>query len=161
VTLMIEFEPGTQLPPPSPSCLADFQAYARISLPAPYVTMLRTTNGGVPVRKVFDEGGRPRVIERFLPLLDDPSAHGQLGFYDLEHTAGVLGSRLCELRNEPGLRVIPIAALFAGDYLCLDFRHDPERPVLAVWHHEESTDFKPSLTTVAPSFEALVAMLRE
>lgn len=53
--------------------------------------------------------------------------------------------------DELGSKLIPIAYLFAGDFVCLDFRTDSSPSVVA-WLHEESGDYAPATITVAQSF---------
>lgn len=58
-----------------------------------------------------------------------------------------------------GVEVLPIAELFAGDYVCLDYREDKENPFICVWSHEESGDFEPVTHKVANTFSEFVQML--
>lgn len=59
------------------------------------------------------------------------------------------------------VRVLPIAVLFAGNFLCLDFRQAPEKPVVTVWDHELSEDFNPVHYKIADSFSEFLDMLHE
>lgn len=58
-----------------------------------------------------------------------------------------------------GVEVLPIAELFAGDYVCLDYRKSREKPSICVWSHEESEDFAPVTYKVADTFSEFVEML--
>jgi hypothetical protein len=83
------------------------------------------------------------------------------GIYDVTCVDSQISERLAEERDREGLhRVIPIAALFAGDFLCLDFRKGPKDPSVVLWDHERSESFKPHFELVDVSFTALVSRLR-
>ena len=51
-----------------------------------------------------------------------------------------------------------IAALFAGNFLCLDYRTS-DVPSIAIWFHEESDEYSPSLVKIADSFSEFIEML--
>ena len=55
---------------------------------------------------------------------------------------------------------LPIAVLFAGDFVCLDFR-ETEDPTVVVWYHEESGEFSPVTKTVAQNISEFFGMLKE
>lgn len=57
------------------------------------------------------------------------------------------------------IELLPIAALFAGDFLCLDFRDGKEIPSVCVWSHEESDIDEPVAYEVANNFEEFCEML--
>jgi hypothetical protein len=67
---------------------------------------------------------------------------------------------LTDDRNGENITLIPIAALFAGDFLVLDYRASALEPTIGLWDHEQSEDFAPAVTTVARTFSGLLAMLR-
>ncbi|MNP80048.1 SMI1 / KNR4 family protein [compost metagenome] len=58
------------------------------------------------------------------------------------------------------MNVVPIAALFSGDYLCLDCR-GTEEPAVVIWYHEESEEFSPVTQKVAPTISEFFEMLKE
>jgi SMI1-KNR4 cell-wall len=155
----MEFRTKTTHPAPSDARLAQLEDVFRLKLPESYVAALRAGNGGQPVRPCFEQGKRERMIERMLPIFDDFNAHGATGAYDVEVVAGEIGDRLTDDLGLVGLKVLPTAALFGGDFVCLDFRADPDAPSVAVWDHEESRRLLPHLETVAPSFEVFASML--
>jgi SMI1-KNR4 cell-wall len=156
---MIDFRRGTMLPPPSDDDIRALEEGLRVKFPASYVEMIRVGNGGVPLAPCFDVGSRERLIERMLCVLQDPNAHGDLGWYDVACTWSQISDRLTDNPDLVGAEVVPIAALFAGDFVCLDYRSGVGEPSVVLWEHDASV--QPSLETVAPSFDAFLAMLHE
>jgi hypothetical protein len=156
----MDFETGTPLPPPSEGRIRWFEATYRVHLPSEYLEALRKGNGGVPMRKLFNQGRKERLVERMLCLMDHPKEDQVNGWYDMSVVLSHLDSRLIDDENLIGMNVIPISALFGGDYVCLDFRTSPKSPTVAVWDHETSEDFAPVLDTVSPSFAAFDSLLK-
>jgi len=155
----MDFQPGTALTPATDERIQWFEAAYRVKLPAAYVAVLKDGNGAVPVRRSFAQGKRERMIERMLCLLPKPSEDNVNGWYDLSVVLSQAEARLVDDQDLVGTNVVPFAALFAGDLLCLDYRRNPEAPSIAVWDHEQSDEFQPVLDTVAPTFAAFEAML--
>jgi hypothetical protein len=148
----MDFQQGTALIPPTDELVQWFETTYRVKLPNDYVAALQAGNGAVPSRKEFRQGTRERMIERMLCLIPEPQNDQTNGWYDLTVIVTQLDTRLIDDENLVGMNVIPIAALFAGDFVCLDFRRDPESPTVAVWDHERSRDLHPVLEPIAPSF---------
>lgn len=146
--------------PPSPNRVKWFEQAYRVTLPADYKEFLKSGNGGVPVQNVFCINRKERVLEFFLCLLDNPRDASENGWRDITVVISQLDDRLIDDENLVGMNVIPIAALFGGDFLCLDFRRDANRPVIAVWDHEQSDEFRPHLEFAAESFGEFTAKLR-
>jgi SMI1-KNR4 cell-wall len=147
------------LPAPSAERLDWFDKVHRVRLPPDYREFLQTANGAKPERQTFDADRAGRVVERFLPILEKPADH-PLGDYDITIVITQLGERISSDADALGWQLIPIAALFAGDFLCLDFRGNAARPQVVVWDHERSRDFAPVVTPVADSFSAFLSLLR-
>lgn len=137
--------------PPPDSEFEFFEDAFRVKLPDDYKNFLRAANGGVADHRVFQCEGTDRLIERFLPMLEDPSEDPVAGQYDIAVTMTQLEQRIALDPDELGSKLIPIAYLFAGDFVCLDFRTD-SNPSVVVWLHEESRDYAPATITVAQSF---------
>jgi len=78
----------------------------------------------------------------------------------MEVVLSQIDTRLTDDENLIGANVIPIAALFAGDFVCLDFRNS-ETPSVVVWFHEESDELSPVTTKVAEDFTEFLNMLKE
>src|SRR5262245_44667449 len=146
---MITFKPGSSAHPLAAERLASFEARRQLPFPPGYVSLMRAANGGVPVQSCFKHSGRERLIERFLPLCNSVREEPVLGQFDIDVVMGQLGERLVDNEDLDYWNVIPIAALFAGDFLCLDFRTSAEDPNVAVWDHERSEPYKTHLETVA------------
>ena len=156
---MIEFEPDTGAPQPGLPRLAWLEEVLGIMLPKEYVALIRQSNGGVPIQKCFLADGHERLIERFLCILEKPADDEQHGDYDVNIVWSQVGERLVDDGDMIGTNVLPIAALFAGDLVCLDFREDPVDPAVVVWEHERSDFLQPHLTPVATSLSAFLEML--
>lgn len=148
------------LPLPDDEVIRSFEEYCRVELPEEYKGFLKANNGAIPQTNTFNHEGREYLIERFLCLLESPKSDETYGWYDLEVVLSQIDTRLTDDENLVGANVIPFAALFAGDFVCLDFR-DNKKPSISVWFHEESDDFKPVTIKVAESFAEFLKMLRE
>jgi hypothetical protein len=144
---------------PTDDLIRWFEETYRVKFPGDYIAALKGGNGAVPTRKEFRQGKRERMIERMLCLIPEPQNDQVNGWYDLTVVLSQLDARLIDDENLVGMNVIPIAVLFAGDFVCLDSRRAPQSPAVAVWDHEQSRDLHPHLETVAPSFTAFEAML--
>lgn len=155
----MKFETGTALAPPTPERVKWFEKSYRVKLPQEYLEVLQTGNGGVPTKKTFVVDDFERLIERMLCLLPKPKEDEENGWYDLSVVISQLDLRLIDDEELVGINVIPIAALFGGDYVCLDFREDPKSPSVAVWDHEMSEELEPALEPVADSFGEFAALL--
>lgn len=155
----MEFQQGTALAPPADDLIRWFETTYRVKLPADYVAALKDGNGAVPRQQAFRQGRRERMIERMLCLVTEPRTDQVNGWYDLTVVLSQLDARLIDDENLVGMNVIPIAALFAGDFVCLDFRLAPESPTVVVWDHEQSRDLHPVLEPLAPSFAAFERLL--
>jgi hypothetical protein len=83
--------------------------------------------------------------------------------YDLSVTWTQLDGRLSDDLDALGIDVLPIAVLFAGDFVCMDFRasrKDGSPPTFCVWLHEESDEFAPAMRKIeANTFTEFLEML--
>lgn len=130
----------------------------RVKLPLDYRDFLLDTNGGVPYKREFKCGNRKYMIVSFLCVLQD-TEHHEKGFYDIDVVLSQIEERLTSNEDLVGCELLPIAELFAGDYLCLDFRENQETPEVCVWSHEESGELEPVTYKVANSFSEFIALL--
>lgn len=146
-------------PIPSEELIKEKEKRWRITLPEDYKDFILKYNGCIPNEKTFELEGRDYVVTRFLCILKDVKDN-QNGWYDISVVESQLGERLTENEDLIGIEVLPIAELFAGDYLCLDFKNVMDSPTVCVWNHEESGDFDPSTYKVADSFSKFVEMLK-
>jgi hypothetical protein len=155
----MQIKSDTVLPAPSLERVEWFERSYRVKLPAAYLETLLTSNGAELATNIFEYGGNEFVLERFLCLLDNPRDDGIYGWYDLSSILTQLDARLVEDENLVGMNLIPFAAIFGGDFVCLDYRESAV-PRISLWFHEESDDFAPVTETIADSFEAFIEMLR-
>jgi len=56
--------------------------------------------------------------------------------------------------------VIPIAFLFAGDFVCLNYRNNAKKLEICIWYHEQSELFKPVTDKIADNFEWFINILK-
>ncbi|HEY0407499.1 MAG TPA: SMI1/KNR4 family protein [Pyrinomonadaceae bacterium] len=157
----MEFKAGTALPPPSDELIAWFEKTFRVRLPPDYVATLKAGNGAIPLTNLFEQGGRERLIEEMLCMLETPRADPIHGVQDISVVMTQVEEFLVDDEDLVGMNVIPFAQLFGGDLLCLDCRTNPETPAVVVWDHERSRQFEPHLEKVADSFAEFDAMLRK
>ena len=113
-----------------------------------------------PTYASFLADGHDWCIDRFLCVLNDYEDH-PAGWYDIGVVSTQLGARLCEDEDPDrlGMHLMPIAALFAGDHLCLDYRYVTSDPALVVWLHEDSDDFAPVTRPVTETFTEFLELL--
>jgi hypothetical protein len=157
--LRMNIKTDTVLTPPSDGRLKWFEKSYRVRLPADYKAFLTTSNGGVPITNSFVHGGGERIVETFLAILDDPGEDAG-GWRDVSVVLSQLDERLVSDEEQVGMDIIPIAALFAGDFLCLDFRKSKSQPEVSIWDHEHSEELMPEMERVAGSFTEFIKLLR-
>ena len=145
---------------PSQDAIKSFESYCRNNLPDDFVSFIAYGNGGKPANNVFISDGSVRVIERFLPLMDEPETDPIQGQYDMSVVETQIGERLASDPDQLGCTLIPFAALFGGDFLCFDYRNSPSDPSVSIWDHNVSDDFSPATTPAAGSFSELISLLR-
>lgn len=56
--------------------------------------------------------------------------------YDIDVTLTQIEDRLTDIEDLIGIDILPVAFLFAGDFVCLDYRDNRENPSVCVWNHE-------------------------
>ncbi|WP_027630047.1 SMI1/KNR4 family protein [Ruminiclostridium cellobioparum] len=130
----------------------------RILLPKSYVDFIQRSNGGKPVERCFICNNRHYAIDRFLCILEDPEEH-ELGMYDIDVVLTQIEDRLSDNPDLVGIELLPIATLFAGDFVCLDYKSSKDNPGICVWSHEESEQDMPVTYFVADTFEKFCEML--
>lgn len=146
----MKMEEGSSASEFSQARLEKVEAALGIIFPDGYLSVLRASNGGVPAKKYLRFEGGELVVERFLSLVDNyrDSVHGK---YDIDVVWSQIEDRL-------GEGLVPIAALFAGDFLCLDFRSGGQ-PAVTLWDHELSREDAPSTKVVAANFSSFLELL--
>ncbi|MER2070459.1 MAG: SMI1/KNR4 family protein, partial [Psychrobacillus sp.] len=109
---------------------------------------------------IFSSNENNYIIERFLCILEESESDEINGWYDIEVTITQIGERLTDDEDLIGMNVVPIAALFTGDFVCLDYSNR-ENPTVVVWYHEESEEFSPVTKTVAQDISEFFTMFKE
>ena len=156
---MMMIESSIAKPLPNENVISFKETRWQVKFPNAYREFLKKYNAGIPIQRFFEVGGKTFAIERFLGIIKDYKTH-ELGWYDIGVVESQIGERLTSNGDLIGMEVVPIAALFAGDMLCLDCAVEDPKPVL-VWLHEESGEFDPYFVKVADSFEEFLTMLHE
>jgi len=146
----VEIESGAA-PPPSPAAVARTEQVLGVPLDKAYLAFLKQHNGGVPRQRYFPMGRNTKVVERFL-CIAERGAPAPASTYDVSAVWGLIRARLAP-------KQVPFAVLFPGDFLCFDYQPGPA-PRVVWWVHEASTPAEERTTTVAPSFDAFLAMLK-
>ena len=144
------------LPVPTTELLVEKERKWRLTLPSDYRDFIIKYNGGEPVECNFKCNNQNYLITRFLCILKNVK-ESENGWYDIGVVESQIGERLTDNEDLLGIEVLPIAELFAGDYLCLDFRNNKETPEVCVWSHEESDEFDPVTYKVSNSFSEFIS----
>ncbi len=92
--------------------------------------------------------------------MEEPQSDDINGWYDIEVVLSQIDTRLTDNEDLVGANVIPFAALFTGDFVCLDFSNGNNSSVI-VWFHEESDDFNPVTVKVANNLNDFFGMLKD
>ena len=98
------------------------------------------------------------MIVSFLCVLQD-TEHHENGYLDIDVVLSQIEDRLTSNEDLIGCELLPIAELFAGDYLCLDFSNNKDNPIVCVWSHEESGELEPVTYKVTNSFTEFIQLL--
>lgn len=145
-------------PVPSDSLLSKEEGFWRVELPLDYKNFIKKNNGGIPEKRSFHCEGHDYLMTRFLCILEEPTEHN-LGIFDIDAVKTQLDERLMDDEDRLGVALLPIAVLFSGDFLCLDYRNSPSCPNVCIWDHENSDEYKPVSYPIANHFNDFLAML--
>ena len=149
----MKFKDDTVLPAPTTATLDWFESAHKFVFPEAFKKVLNHYNGGTPENPFFMQGFRERMIECFLPILEDPGDDSKNGAYDISVVLTQLDERIVSDLDYTGYEIVPIAALFGGDFVCMDFRENPKAPTIVVWDHEMSDDLSPVVELVSNSMD--------
>lgn len=132
----------------------------RVKLPPDYRRFLKEHNGGVPKECEFkgEHSGRVYMVEKFLSIIKAED-YNKLGDRDIDVIHTQLDERLSANEDLVGYDMLPIAQIFAGDYVCLDYRENCDQPSVCVWSHEGSGEFDPVTYKIADTFTQFTEML--
>ncbi|MCY8959219.1 SMI1/KNR4 family protein [Bacillus atrophaeus] len=147
-------------PLPTDELLDEKERKWRITLPQSYKIFIKQNSGGIPLESQFLCNGHNYAIDRFLCILK-VTGENELEWYDIGATMSQLDERIIDDEDLVGVEILPIAVLFAGDFICLDYRSNKDEPSVCVWSHEESGEFAPVTYQVANNFAEFLEMLGE
>ena len=147
-------------PLPTDTILQEREVAWRVKLPDDYKEFIMRKNGFRPSKNLFSLKNRSFLIERFLCLLEN-TKDNPLGIYDIDVVMSQLDERLFVHEDILGFELIPIVALYGGDFLCLNYLEDTENPSMCIWYHEESYEMEPAIEFVANNFTEFLAMLQD
>jgi hypothetical protein len=141
-------------PPPSAELIARVEADLGYRLPAFYVALMRTRNGGVPITNSFPiSAANGRAEERIVIM-----TISGIGYEKRSSLGGMLGSEfMVECWGFPAIGVVVADCPMSGDNIelvMLDYRACGPQGEPAVVHVDMEDDFH--ITPLAPSFEAFV-----
>ena len=146
-------------PLPTDALLQEREVAWRVKLPDDYKEFIKRKNGFRPSKNLFSLTNRSFLIERFLSILEN-TKDNPLGMYDIDVVMSQLDERLFVHEDILGFELIPIVALYGGDFLCLNYLKDTENPSICIWYHEESYELEPAIELVAINFTEFLVMLQ-
>ena len=147
-------------PLPTDALLQEREVVWRVKLPDDYKEFIKNENGLIPSKRYFHFRHNEKVIDRFLAILAISGEKSEEA-YDIGVVSTQLEGRIVFDEDSVGMQLIPIAALYGGDFLCLNYVEDPDNPNICIWYHEESYELEPSLEFVANNFTEFLAMLQD
>lgn len=157
---MTQKEQAIIYPLPTDALLHEREVAWRVKLPDDYKEFIKKENGLIPTKRYFHFGNNEKVIGRFLAILAISGEKADEA-YDIGVVSTQLEGRIVFDEDYVGMQLIPIAALYGGDFLCLNYVEDAENPSICIWYHEESYELEPAVEFVANSFTEFLDMLYE
>ena len=147
-------------PLPTDTLLQEREVAWRVKMPDDYKEFIKRKNGFRPSKNLFSLRNRSFLIERFLCKLEN-TKDNPLGMYDIDVVMSQLDERLFVHEDILGFELIPIVAMYGGDFLCLNYLEDTENPSICIWYHEESYELEPAIELVAINFTEFLVMLQD
>ena len=147
-------------PFPTDALLQEREVAWRVKLPDDYKEFIMRKNDFRLSKNLYALTNRSFLIERFLCILEN-TKENSLGMYDIDVVMSQLDERLFVHEDILGFELIPIVALFGGDFICLNYVEDSENPSICIWYHEESYELEPAIEFLANNFTEFLAMLYE
>ena len=147
-------------PLPTDELLKELEESWDVKLPESYKEFLKKYNTARPAHYYYivDDDGIDHVIDTFLGIVEDYS--DVRACYDIEVVETQVGERLTANGELVGMDRVPIAALFAGDLLCLNLGNLDNYGSVCVWYHEESGELDPVVKIVAKDFDDFLNKLQ-
>jgi SMI1/KNR4 family protein len=155
---MTQKEQAIISPMPTDALLHEREVAWRVKLPDDYKEFIKKENGIIPSKRYFHFGNNEKVIDRFLAILAISGEKAEEA-YDIGVVSTQLEGRIVFDEDNVGMQLIPIAALYGGDFLCLNYVEDPDNPNICIWYHEESYELEPAIEFLANNFTEFLAML--
>ena len=147
-------------PLPTDALLQEREVAWRVKLPDDYKEFIKKENGVIPLKRYFHFENNEKVIDRFLAILAISGEKTEED-YDIGVVSTQLEGRIVLDEDNVGMQLIPIAALFGGDFVCLNYVEDSENPSICIWYHEESYELEPVIEFLANNFTEFLAMLQD
>jgi len=147
-------------PLPTDALLQEREVAWRVKLPDDYKEFIKKENGVIPSKRYFDFENNEKVIDRFLAILAISGKKTEED-YDIGVVSTQLEGRIVFDEDNVGMQLIPIAALFGGDFVCLNYVKETENPSICIWYHEESYELEPAIEFLANNFTEFLAMLQD
>ena len=147
------------LPLPSIELVKEKEEEWCIELPISFKEFIIRYNGIIPKKNLFKiSDDKEYVIERFLCILDD-FEENSLGMYDIDVILSPILEILSVDPDSVGVELLPVATLFGGGFICLDYREGTQNPKVCYWKREDSYEWHPSVKFVSETFEDFLGML--
>ena len=147
-------------PLPTDALLLEREVVWRVKLPDDYKEFIKKENGVIPSKRYFHFEHNEKVIDRFLAILAISGEKTEED-YDIGVVSTQLEGRIVFDEDNVGMQLIPIAVLYGGDFLCLNYVEDSENPNICIWYHEESYELEPAIEFLANNFTEFLAMLQD
>ncbi len=147
-------------PLPTDALLLEREVVWRVKLPDDYKEFIKKENGVIPSKRYFHFEHNEKVIDHFLAILAISGEKTEED-YDIGVVSTQLEGRIVFDEDNVGMQLIPIAALFGGDFVCLNYVEDSEKPSICIWYHEESYELEPAIEFVANNFTEFLVMLQD
>ena len=147
-------------PLPTDALLQEREVAWGVKLPDDYKEFIKKENGVIPSKRYFHFENNEKVIDRFLAILAISEEKTEED-YDIGVVSTQLEGRIVFDEDNVGMQLIPIAALFGGDFVCLNYVEDSEKPSICIWYHEESYELEPAIEFLANNFTEFLAMLQD
>lgn len=145
---------------PTDALLQEREVAWRVKLPDDYKEFIKKENGVIPSKRYFHFEHNEKVIDRFLAILAISGEKTEED-YDIGVVSTQLEGRIVFDEDNVGMQLIPIAVLFGGDFVCLNYVEDSEKPSICIWYHEESYELEPAIEFLANNFTEFLAMLQD
>ncbi|WP_247912463.1 SMI1/KNR4 family protein [Streptococcus sp. oral taxon 431] len=153
-----DVEKGIISPMSTDALLHEREVAWKVRLPDDYKEFIKKENGLTPSKRYFHFGNNEKVIEHFLAILAISGEKAEEA-YDIGVVSTQLEGRIVFDEDYVGMQLIPIATLFGGDFVCLNYIEDAENPSICIWYHEESYELEPAIEFVSNNFTEFLAML--